>query len=267
MEMSTYQSLQCWTSMSRVTIWGGNGSTNEGGTTTGTNTPLMTSCNKFGGPNHHHSWLCHLQWTLPLATQMWHLFKHPHCHQQLCNWAFLSPPDNTDITDDMLLFNIDQLEPCHYTVDMDQMDSCTGDLCDSSPVISLHPQTPPALAASPQDAQPRNTSNITNRWSTTRRTTPLTTLDEQGFVISKILTQNAHGLRCHARDIDGNLCPQSPHDYTRYEHLIMTMKFKDIDVYFIQETWLEGNVFDETNEYHIFHHNRKKPVITTSVVS
>ena len=34
------------------------------------------------------------------------------------------------------------------------------------------------------------------------------------------------------------------------------MKLKNIDVYFVQETWLEGDVFDETiNGYHVFHHN------------
>ncbi len=82
--------------------------------------------------------------------------------------------------------------------------------------------------------------------------------DEQGFVISKILTQNAHGLRRCARDNEGNLCPNLPHDYTRYEHLITNMKLKNIDVYFIQETWLEGDVFDKTiNGYHIFRHNRE----------
>jgi exonuclease III len=34
------------------------------------------------------------------------------------------------------------------------------------------------------------------------------------------------------------------------------MKLKDIDVYFVQETWLEGDVFDEIiNGYHVFRHN------------
>jgi hypothetical protein len=34
------------------------------------------------------------------------------------------------------------------------------------------------------------------------------------------------------------------------------MKLKDIDAYFVQETWLEGDVFGEIiNGYHIFHHN------------
>jgi len=34
------------------------------------------------------------------------------------------------------------------------------------------------------------------------------------------------------------------------------MKLKEIDVYFLQETWLEGDMFNETiNRYHVFCHN------------
>ena len=69
--------------------------------------------------------------------------------------------------------------------------------------------------------------------------------DEQSYVISKIFTQNAHGLRRRARDDDRNPRPNSPLDYTSYEHLITMMKLKGIDVYFVHETWLEGDVFDE----------------------
>ena len=43
---------------------------------------------------------------------------------------------------------------------------------------------------------------------------------------------------------------------SRYEHLITMMKLKDINAYFVQETWLKGDVFDEIiNGYHIFCHN------------
>ena len=50
-----------------------------------------------------------------------------------------------------------------------------------------------------------------------------------------------------------------PPDYTRYEHLIALMKTKSLDVYFVQETWLEGDIFDEIiNGYHIFRHNGGK---------
>ena len=37
------------------------------------------------------------------------------------------------------------------------------------------------------------------------------------------------------------------------------MRTKSLDVYFVQETWLEGDVFDETiNGYHVFRHNGGK---------
>ena len=37
------------------------------------------------------------------------------------------------------------------------------------------------------------------------------------------------------------------------------MKEKFLDVYFVQETWLEGDVFDKViNRYHIFTHNGEK---------
>jgi exonuclease III len=46
------------------------------------------------------------------------------------------------------------------------------------------------------------------------------------------------------------------HDFMQYEHLIMSMKTKNLDMYFVQETWLKGNVFDEViNGYHVFRHN------------
>ena len=36
----------------------------------------------------------------------------------------------------------------------------------------------------------------------------------------------------------------------------MMMKLKEIDVYFHQETWLKGDMFDEMiNGYHVFRHN------------
>ena len=92
--------------------------------------------------------------------------------------------------------------------------------------------------------------------STAIRPSNKTKQNQQEFVISNMLTQNAHGLRRRARDSDGHILPNSPFDYTRYEHLITTMKLKDIDVFFVQETWLEGDVYDETiNGYHVFRHN------------
>jgi hypothetical protein len=79
------------------------------------------------------------------------------------------------------------------------------------------------------------------------------------LVISKFATQNTHGLRRRPCDVEGNSLAHEPLDYRRYEHLIALMKTKSLDVYFVQETWLEGDIFDEViNGYHIFRHNGGK---------
>ena len=73
---------------------------------------------------------------------------------------------------------------------------------------------------------------------------------------SGICTQNAHGLWRKATDEDGNYLRDRPRDTTRFEHLIATMAKKQIDAYFIQETWIEGDDFDtEVSGYHVFRHN------------
>ena len=77
--------------------------------------------------------------------------------------------------------------------------------------------------------------------------------------ISTFATQNTHGLRRLPRDTDGKLITTEPYDYTCYEHLITMMKTKSLDVYFVQETWLEGDAFNEViNGYHDFRHNGGK---------
>jgi exonuclease III len=79
------------------------------------------------------------------------------------------------------------------------------------------------------------------------------------FDISTFATQNTHGLCCLPHDIDGKLMTTEPYDYTHYEHLISMMKTKCLDVYFVQETWLEGDAFDEViNSHHVFRHNGGK---------
>ena len=74
--------------------------------------------------------------------------------------------------------------------------------------------------------------------------------------ISKIYTQNAHGLWCQACDRDGNIIPNSERDTTKLEHLIHWMRTDDIDAWLIRETWLEEDDFDTAiGGYHIFRHN------------
>ena len=73
---------------------------------------------------------------------------------------------------------------------------------------------------------------------------------------SGLCTQNAHGLWRKATDEEGNYLRDRPRDTTRFEHLISTMAKKQIDAYFIQETWIEGDDFDtEVGGYHVFRHN------------
>ncbi len=79
------------------------------------------------------------------------------------------------------------------------------------------------------------------------------------LVIRKFAAQNTHGLRRRPCDAEGNPLAHEPHDYMCYEHLIALMKTKSLDAFFVQETWLEGDTFDEViNGYHIFRHNGGK---------
>ena len=74
--------------------------------------------------------------------------------------------------------------------------------------------------------------------------------------ISKIQTQNAHGLWCHPRDKDGNIIANSEHDTTKLEHLIHQMRIDIIDTWHVQETWLEDDDYSTTiGAYHVFRHN------------
>ena len=80
--------------------------------------------------------------------------------------------------------------------------------------------------------------------------------------ISKIRTQNAHGLWCRARDRDGNIIPNCERDTTKLEHLIHRMRQDDIDAWLVQETWLEDDDFSTSiGGYHMFRHN--SPIGTT----
>jgi hypothetical protein len=113
-----------------------------------------------------------------------------------------------------------------------------------------------SITASYSQHKKNNDNGTYHMYSPTSSTPPPTTnkklrpprqLDSSSFT-----TQNAHGLHCHPCNIDRNIIPHGPHDYTGYEHLITSMTTKNLDVYFIQETWLKGDVFDEViNGYHV----------------
>ncbi len=57
-------------------------------------------------------------------------------------------------------------------------------------------------------------------------------------------------------DCDGNRLSNQPRYTTRFEHLIALMKAKCLDVYIMQDTWLEDDKFDiDIGGYHVFCHN------------
>ena len=106
---------------------------------------------------------------------------------------------------------------------------------DSSPTTSVNPQ-PAALPILHTVTAPKASPS---------------TMD-----ISKINTQNAHGLWCRARDRGGNIIPNCQCDTTKLEHLIHKMRVDDIDAWLVQEKWLEDDDFDTDIEgYHLFRHN------------
>ena len=73
--------------------------------------------------------------------------------------------------------------------------------------------------------------------------------------ISNIYTQNVHGLKRGKYDAN-NKRISGEYDYTKVEYITELMREKDIDCYFIQETWWEGTEFDVIiNGYHMFRHN------------
>ena len=74
--------------------------------------------------------------------------------------------------------------------------------------------------------------------------------------ISKIYTQNAHGLWCQAHDHEGNIIADCEHDTTTSEYLVHRMQVDDIDAWLVQETLLEDDNFDTViGGYHLFRHN------------
>ena len=94
------------------------------------------------------------------------------------------------------------------------------------------PSPPPSMNNPPHHAFSIARTNI-------QHSTPPTAMD-----ISKIYTQNAHGLWCCACDRDGNIITNSECNTTKLEHLIRRMRTDDINAWLIQETWLVADNFN-----------------------
>ena len=141
------------------------------------------------------------------------IFKQSRHARRLNLWAFPSPDGsahNAIETDEDTISNWDS-STFHF--DRDDNEPHTGrtdDITDGT--ISWHSQ-------STRQIPPQNVSSTRPSAAIRRLVTSSKPLSKQGYIISNIFTQNAHGLRRRARDEHENLRPNSPHDYTRYEHL------------------------------------------------
>ena len=202
-------------------------------------------CTIGTGPNHRRSQRRHLRRNPRPITQTRSLFCTPRRRKQLRDWVV--PHTNDSHEAPGLTYEDDDNDTTDFNLSL-HMSTTIDEITDD---IIPRKSRSPSLAPR-QDAPRRRHTAVTQRHA------PLSSSSstDRGFIISKIFTQNAHGLRRRPKDKNENICSTAPHDYTRYEHLITTMKLKQLDIYFIQETWLEGDVYDEIiNGYHIFHHN------------
>jgi hypothetical protein len=101
----------------------------------------------------------------------------------------------------------------------------------------------PILVTNPTDSIPnphahKSSQQYPNKPPTTLITTTSSHEPRYLMDISKIYTQNAHGLWCRPRDSAGNVIPNSERDNTKLEHAIHRMRTNNIDAWLIQETWL-----------------------------
>ena len=190
-------------------------------------------CTAGTGPNHRRSRRHHLRRNPRPVTQQRSLFYAPHRQRQLSDWAFPSTNDSNDPH---------EASVPTYENDDDDTITLNSSLHNSAPIAWIDKVADGVISWKPQPSSPAPRQDATQhrRIVTAQHQVPSSSSStDQGFIISKILTQNTHGLRRRPKDENGNICLNAPHDYTRYEHLITTMKLKQLDVYFVQKTWLE----------------------------
>jgi hypothetical protein len=168
------------------------------------------------GPNYRRSRQRIRRRNPPPATPMQALFTWPRCLRRLSDWAFLNPnhalpmTDSDDDKDDHIFVSevsheprddVDIASPTDQTRDKQCPDWI--DNSDDNSTMSRHSCSHPI-------APPRTQPQLVFKHRATMSES--SNENEQTYVISKILTQNAHGRQ--ARDGDGNLRPNSPPDYT-----------------------------------------------------
>ena len=161
---------------------------------------------------------------------------------------YIPPPDENTFSDPTIPIN--SANPNIIDISFSDLTNPTDSADSADPYIpppnenTFFDHTDPINSANP-NTQPTNDAHGTahdiycSLPQMTKAVTPVQQLD-----ISTFATQNTHGLRRIPQDTEGKTLPNEPHDYTRYEHLIAMMKNKNLDLHFVQETWLEGDVFD-----------------------
>jgi hypothetical protein len=153
------------------------------------------------GPNHQCSQRRHLQPNPPPVTQKWTLFCTPRRQWQLSDWEFLCINNSQEALETTCKDNdADAIAPSlilHKSSSIAWIDK----IADGA--ISWNLQ--PSLLAPPRDTPQSKPTAVVQRQASS------SSLTSQGFIISKIFTQNAHSLCCCPCNQDGKICPHNPH--------------------------------------------------------
>jgi len=144
------------------------------------------------------------------------LFHAPRRRKQLSDWAFPHNNENVisfpiDLTtngDTTSADNVSATKLLREEVEQEVEQQMEWENDDTNDKLSR--DSSPPISTSSSKARNKSATAITRQSRPSE--TPID--NEQVFVISKMLTQNAHGLRPRTRDNEGNICPNSPFDYT-----------------------------------------------------
>jgi len=195
MGMPSSQPTQCWICVPRVIIWSEGVSTDEGGTRKKADGTSTKSCGRFGPKLSSSRRHIRHRNPHPVARTL-ALFKRPRRLRRLGDWAFPTPNhvSTTTDADDDDDGNISASDMAHKSRDDEDNASQIGQTREECPEWiddtddhSCSPQTVP-----PQNARKRKSHAVIKRRATMSESSDE---DEQSYVISKIFTQNAHGLR------------------------------------------------------------------------
>jgi hypothetical protein len=155
-----------------------------------------------------------------------------------------------DVQEVDLLHHSDDPPDVQFDANFDNNDD---DMIEDTPTL-----TNPDLLDEESDAINTLVNSLTVAVPTHSRATTLAkaALPDRCLDMSTFCTQNAHGLWQLVTESDGNRLSNQLWDMTRFKHLITLMNAKCLDVYFLQDTWLEDDKFDiDVGGYIVFPHN------------